>query len=58
MILESITHQGTDFKIESGIAIARRREDEGQGTAEDVSSRQEENRGSTEKKVGENRAGK
>src|SRR6266446_3236084 len=32
-------NQGRDFETESGIASARRREDEGQGTAEDVRSR-------------------
>jgi hypothetical protein len=46
-------NQGRDFKTESGIASTGRREDEGQGTAENISSRQEKNRGSTEKKVGE-----
>ena len=54
-----IHHQanpGRDFKIESGIASTRRRE-EGQGTAQNISGRQEENRGSTEKKMGENQGG-
>ena len=45
-------NQERDFKIESGIAIARRRE-EGEGTAQNISSRQEENRSGTEKEMGE-----
>jgi hypothetical protein len=46
-------NQERDFKIESGITSARRREDESQGTAEDVSGWAKKNRGSAEKKVGE-----
>jgi hypothetical protein len=60
MILESITHQGTDFKIESGIAIARRQskaerdEADENTTPENISGWEKKNRSGTEKEVGEN----
>jgi hypothetical protein len=48
-------NKGRDFKIESGIAFARRREDQDQAgiEAEDVSSRQEKNRSRTTGQVEE-----
>jgi hypothetical protein len=49
-------NQGRDFKIESGIAIARRREDEGQGTAKNVSGGQEKNCSRTTGKMGEDQS--
>jgi hypothetical protein len=47
-------NQERDFKIESGIASARRRsEEDDTGTAQNVSGWAKKNRGGTEKKVGE-----
>jgi hypothetical protein len=53
--VHSTANQGRDFKIESGIASARRRsEEDDAGTAQNISGWAKKNRGGTEKKVGEN----